>query len=101
VRQTGLTSLIGLLDSDGDRLMLVRLDRPNGKRDYILRVGTGSVLLSADDLRRVSAVIRFELALTSRLRYVARAIWFLVLCGLMWLLTNSVIGPLFAYPWSN
>ena len=31
----------------------------------------------------------------------ARAIWLLILCGLVWLLTYAVTGPLFAYPWST
>jgi hypothetical protein len=62
VRQPELTSLIGLRDSDGDRLLLLRLDRPNGTRGYMLRVGTGSVFLTAGDLEGLSTVIRFELA---------------------------------------
>ena len=49
MRQPELTSLIGLRDSDGDRLLLLRLDRPNGTRGYMLKVGTGSVFLTAGD----------------------------------------------------
>jgi hypothetical protein len=101
VRQPELTSLIGLRDSDGDRLMLVRLDRPNGTRGYMLRVGMGSVFLTAGDLERLSTVIRFELASAKEFRFLARAIWLLILCTLVWLLTSAVAGPLFAYPWST
>jgi hypothetical protein len=101
VRQAELTSLIGLRDSDGERLVLVRLDRPNGTRGYMLRVGTGSVLLTAGDLNRLSAVIRFELFSANQLRFFARAIWLLIMCALVCLLTSAVTGPLFAYPWSN
>ena len=50
MRQPVLTSLIGLRDRVGDRLILLRLDRPDGTRGYMLRVGTGSVFLSAGDL---------------------------------------------------
>jgi hypothetical protein len=25
----------------------------------------------------------------------------MLLCALVWLLTSAVMGPLFAYPWSN
>ena len=101
VRQPELTSLIGLRDSDGDRLLLLRLDRPNGTRGYMLRVGTGSVFLTAGDLEGLSAVIRFELVSANQFRFFARAIWLLILCALVWLLTSAVTGPLFAYPWSN
>ena len=101
MRQPELTSLIGLRDSDGDRLLLTRLDRPNGTRGYMLRVGTGSVFLTAGDLKGLSTVIRFELISANRFRFFARAIWLLILCALMRLLTYGVTGPLFAYPWSN
>jgi hypothetical protein len=101
VRQPELTSLIGLRDSDGDRLLLLRVDRPNGTRGYMLRVGVGSVFLTARDLDRLSTVIRFELASVNEFRNLARAIWLLILCALVWLLTSAVTGPLFAYPWSN
>jgi hypothetical protein len=101
VRQPDLTSLIGLRDSDGDRLLLLRLDRPNGTRGYMLRVGMGSVFLTAADLDRLSTVIRFELASVNEFRFFARAIWLLILCALVWFLTSAVTGPLFAYPWSN
>jgi hypothetical protein len=101
LRQPELTSLIGLRDSDGDRLILLRLDRPSGTRGYMLRVGTGKAFLTADDLARLSSVIRFELASANQFRFLAQAIWLLILCGLVWLLSSAVIGPLFAYPWSN
>jgi hypothetical protein len=101
VRQPELTSLIGLRDSDGDRLLLLRLARPNGTRGYMLRVGTGRVFLTAGDLDQLSTVIRFELGLANRFRFVARAIWSVILCALVWLLASAVTGPLFAYPWSN
>jgi hypothetical protein len=101
VRQPELTSLIGLRDSDGDRLVLVRLDRPNGTCGYRLRVGTGSVFLTAGDLDRLSTVIRSELVSANQLRFFARAIWLLIVCALMALLASAVTGPLFAYPWSD
>ena len=101
MRQPELTSLIGLRDSDGDRLLLLRLDRPNGTRGYMLRVGTGSAFLTAGDLDRLSTVIRFELASANQFRFFSQAIWLLILCALVWFLSSAVIGPLFAYPWSN
>ena len=101
MRQPELTSLIGLRDSEGDRLLLLRLDRPDGTRGYMLRVGTGSVFLTAGDLARLSTVIRYELITANQFRLLARAIWLLILCALVWLLTSAVTGPLFAYPWSN
>jgi hypothetical protein len=101
VRQPELTSLIGLRDRVGDRLLLLRLDRADGTRGYMLRVGTGSVFLSAGDLDRLSTVIRLELASANQFRFLARAMWLLILCALVWLLTSTVTGPLFAYPWSN
>jgi hypothetical protein len=101
VRQPVLTSLIGLRDRVGDRLILLRLDRPDGTRGYMLRVGTGRVFLSAGDLDRLSTVIRLELASANQFRFFARAIWLLILFALVWLFTSAVTGPLFAYPWSN
>ena len=101
MRQPELTSLIGLRDRVGDRLLLLRLNRADGTRGYMLRVGSGSVFLSAGDLDRLSTVIRFELASANQFRYFARAMWLLILCALVWLLTSAVTGPLFAYPWSN
>ncbi|MGA8330212.1 MAG: hypothetical protein WB777_13060 [Mycobacterium sp.] len=101
MRQTELTSLIGLRDSDGDRLLLLRLDRPDGTRGYMLRVGTGSVFLTAGDLQGLSTVIRYELVSANQFRLFARAIWVLILCAVVWLLTYEATGPLFAYPWSN
>lgn len=101
MRQPELTSLVGLRDHDGDRLLLLRLDRPDGTRGYLLRVGTGSVFLNAGDLNRLSTAIRFELASANLFRFFARAIWLLILCALVWLLTSAATGPLFAYPWSN
>jgi hypothetical protein len=75
-------------------------DRPNGTRGYVLRVGTGSVCLTAGDLGGLSTVIRFELASANQFRLFARAIWLLILCALAGLLATAVTGPLFAYPWS-
>jgi hypothetical protein len=100
VRQPELTSLIGLQDSDGDRLLLLRLDRPNGTRGYLLRVGTGSVLLTAGDLEGLSIAIRFELISANKFRFIGRTIWLLILCAVVGLLAAAVTGPLFAYPWS-
>jgi thiosulfate reductase cytochrome b subunit len=77
------------------------MDRADGTRGYLLRVGTGSVFLSAGDLDRLSTVIRCELASANQFRFFARAMWLLILCALVWLLTSAVTGPLFAYPWSN
>jgi hypothetical protein len=101
VRQPELTSLIGLRDSAGDRLLLLRLDRPDGTRGYMLKVGTGSVFLTAGDLKGLGTVIRYELISANQFRCFARATWLLILCALAWLLTSAVTGPLFAYPWSN
>ena len=101
MRHPELTSLIGLRDRVGDRLLLLRMDRADGTRGYLLRVGTGSVFLSAGDLNRLSTVIRCELASANQFRFFARAMWLLILCALVWLLTSAVTGPLFAYPWSN
>jgi thiosulfate reductase cytochrome b subunit len=77
------------------------MNRADGTRGYLLRVGTGSVFLSAGDLNRLSTVIRLELAAANQFRFFARAIWLLILCALVWLLASAVTGPLFAYPWSN
>ena len=81
--------------------MLLRVDRPNGTRGYMLKVGTGSVFLTAGYLEGLSKVIRFELLSANQFRFIARAIWLLILCALVWLLTYAATGPLFAYPWSN
>jgi hypothetical protein len=101
VRQPELTSLIGLRDRVGDRLLLLRLDRADGTRGYLLRVGTGSVFLTAGDLEGLSTVIRFELGSANQFRVFTRAMWLLILCALVWFLTWALTGPLFAYPWSN
>ena len=101
MRQPELTSLIGLRDRVGDRLILLRMDRADGTRGYMLRVGTGIVLLSAGDLERLSTVIRYELASANPFRFFARVMGLLSLCALAWLLTYAATGPLFAYPWSN
>jgi hypothetical protein len=101
VRQPELTSLIGIRDGAGDRLVLVRVDRADGTRGYMLKVGPGNVFLTAGDLAGLSTVIRFELLSANRLRLLARTLWLLVLCAVVWLLTFAVTGPLFAYPWSN
>jgi hypothetical protein len=101
VRQPELTSLIGLRDTAGDRLLLIRMDRPDGTRGYMLKVGTGSVLLTAGDLEGLNRVIRYELISVNVLRSIGRLIGLLIFCALAWLLTSAVTGPLFAYPWSN
>jgi thiosulfate reductase cytochrome b subunit len=67
----------------------------------MLRVGTGKVLLTAGDLARLGTVIRFELISANQIRFFARAIWLLIACALVWLLTSAITGPFFAYPWSN
>ena len=101
MRQPELTSLIGLRDRVGDRLLLLRVDRADGTRGYMLRVGTGSVFLTAGDLEGLSTVIRLELGSANQFRFLAQAIWLLILCALVWFLASAVTGPLFAYPWSN
>ena len=101
MRQPELTSLLGLRDGDGDRLVLVRVDRPNGKRGYMLRVGTGKVFLTAGDLARLNKVIRFELVSANQMRFLGQVILLLISLALVWLFTSAVVGPLFAYPWSN
>jgi hypothetical protein len=67
----------------------------------MLKVGTGHVFLTAGDLEGLSTVIRVELVSANQFRSFAQAIWLLILCALVWLLTSAVTGPLFAYPWSN
>ncbi|HUB55932.1 MAG TPA: hypothetical protein VMB04_12295 [Mycobacterium sp.] len=52
----------------------------------MLRVGTGSVFLTAGDLDRLRTVIRCELAPANQFRLFARAIWLLIVCVLMALL---------------
>lgn len=101
MRQPELTSLVGLRDGEGDRLLLVRVDRPDGRNGYLLRVGTGKVCLTAGDLARLSAAIRFELVSANRIRVVNWAVQLLIMCALAWLLATVVTGPLFAYPWSQ
>ena len=67
----------------------------------MLKVGTGSVFLTAGDLEGLSTVIRVELVSANQFRFFVRAIRLLILCALVWLLTYAATGPLFAYPWSN
>jgi uncharacterized membrane protein len=67
----------------------------------MLRVGTGSVILTPRDLDRLSTVIQSEIFAANQFRSFARAIWLLILCALMALLASAVTGPLFAYPWST
>jgi hypothetical protein len=106
VRQPELTSLIGLRDSDGDQLHLVRLDRANGSHAYLMAIGRERVFLTAGDLDRLSTVIRYEVGdgnddLTAEFRrFFAQAFWLLILCALLWLLTFG-LTPLWVYPWSN
>jgi hypothetical protein len=108
VKQPELTSLIGLRDSDGDQLHLVRLDRANGRRAYLMAIGRERVSLTVGDLQRLSTVIRRELPADDgddprigEFSYFARAIWLLILCTLAWLLTYALTGPLWVYPWST
>ena len=106
MKQPELTSLIGLRDTDGDQVHLVRLDRSNGSRAYLMAIGRERVFLTAGDLDRLNTVIRCELSvgngddLMAGLRFFARAIWLLILCALLSLITFALTGPLFAYPWS-
>ena len=107
VKQPELTSLIGLRDSNGDQLHLVRLDRANGSCAYLMAIGREKVLLAADDLKGLSTVIRRELSvgdgddgLIGEFSFFARAVWLLILCALAWLLTFLLTGPLWVYPWS-
>lgn len=106
MKQPELTSLIGLRDSDGDQLHLVRLDRANGSRAYLMAIGRERLLLTASDLKGLSTVIRRELSvgdgddgLTGEVSFFAQAIWLLILCALIWLLI-ALTGPLWVYPWS-
>jgi hypothetical protein len=110
VKQPELTQLIGLQDGDGDRVFISRLDRPDGSLGYLLAIRSGEVhggvSLTAGDLDQLSTVIRHELGegaddLMAEFRFFARGIWLLIFCALMSLLLFAVIGPLFAYPWSN
>jgi hypothetical protein len=100
VGQPELTSLIGLRDGDGDQLQLARVDRANGT-GYVLRVGTGKVLLTAGDLARLHSVIRLELLSAHRFHLVKWVVQLLILWALAWLITYGVTGPLFVYPWSS
>jgi hypothetical protein len=106
VKQPELTSLIGLRDSDGDQLHLVRLDRANGSRGYLMAIGRERVFLTACDLGRLSTVIRHEVGdgkddpKAEFRRFFAGAIWLLLLCALVWLLTFA-FPPLWLYPWSD
>ncbi len=105
VKQPELTSLIGLRDSDGDQLHLVRLDRANGSRAYLMAIDRERVFLTAGDLDRLSTVIRYEVGdgnddlMAEFRRFFAQAIWLLILCALLWLLTFA-LTPLWVYPWS-
>lgn len=100
MEQSELTSLIGLRDGDGNRIHLVRVDRPSATSGYVLRVGTGKVFLTAGDLTRLNNVIRLELHSAHRIHLLHWAIQLLILCALAWLLAYGPTGPLFVYPWS-
>jgi hypothetical protein len=106
VKQPELTSLIGLRDSDGDQLHLVRVNRANGSRAYLMAIGLERVLLTACDLDRLSTVIRYEVGdennnlMAEIRRFFVGAIWLLILAALLWLFTSAVT-PLWVYPWSN
>ncbi|WP_156772258.1 hypothetical protein [Mycobacterium sp. 1245805.9] len=106
MRQPELTSLIGLRDSDGDQLHLVRLDRANGSRRYLMAIGQERVFLTPGDLDRLSTVIRGEVGgrnddLKAAFRLLAHAIWLMIIVAVLSLLASALTGPLFAYPWSN
>ena len=106
VKQQELTSLIGLRDSHGDQLNLVRLDRANGSRKYLMAIGQERVFLTPSDLGRLGTIIRCEVGggnddLKAAFRVLAHAIWLLIFCGVLALLASALTGPLFAYPWSN
>ena len=106
MKQPELTSLIGLRDSDGDQLHLVRLDRANGARKYLVAIGQERVFLTVGELRRLSTVIRCEVGggnddLKAAFRFFVHAIWLLIFCAVLALLASALTGPLFAYPWSN
>src|ERR1700753_3891721 len=101
-----LTSLIGLRDGDGDQLHLVRLDRANGSRRYLMAIGQERVFLTPGDLDRLSNGIRGGGGgrnddLKAAFRFLAHAIWLLIFCAVLSLLASALTGPLFAYPWSN
>ena len=106
MKQPELTSLIGLRDGDGDQLHLVRLDRANGSRGYLMAIGRERVFLTAYDLGRLSTVIRHEVGdgnddpKPEFRRFFGGAIWVLLLCALVWLLTFA-FPPLWLYPWSD
>jgi hypothetical protein len=106
VKQPELTSLIGLRDSDGDQLHLVRVDRANGSRANLMAIGLERVLLTACDLDRLSTVIRYEVGdenndlMAEIRRFFVGAIGLLILAALLWLFTSAVT-PLWVYPWSN
>ncbi|OBI20208.1 hypothetical protein A5712_18315 [Mycobacterium sp. E2327] len=105
MRQPELTSLIGLRDSDGDQLHLVRLEA-NGSRRYLMAIGQKRVFLTPGDLDRLSTVIRCEVGgrnddLKAAFRFLAHAIWLLIIVAVSSLLASALTGPLFAYPWSN
>ena len=106
MKQPALTSLMGLRDRNGDQLHLVRLDRANGSRTYLMAIGQERVFLTADDLDRLSSVIRYEVTdgdkdLMAAFRFLAHAIWVLIFCVVLSFLAFAFTGPLFAYPWSN
>jgi len=95
VRQPELTSLIGLRDSDGDQLHLVRLDRANGSRRYVMTIGQERVFLTPGDLERLSTVIRCEVGgrnddLKAAFRFLAHAIWLLIFCAVLSLLASAL-----------
>ena len=106
MKQPELTSLIGLRDSDGDQLHLVRLDRANGSRAYLMAIGRETVSLTAGDLDRLSTVIGYEVGdenddlMAEVKRFVGGAILLLMLCAMLWLLTFA-LTPLWVYPWSD
>ena len=105
VKQPELTSLIGLRDSDGDQLHLVRLDRANGSHAYLMAIGRERMFLTVRDLKGLSTVIRYEVGdgnddlMAGFRRFFAQAIWLLILCALVWLFI-ALTGPLWVYPWS-
>ena len=106
MKQPELTSLIGLRDSDGDQLHLVRLDRANGSRKYLMAIGQERVFLTPGDLDRLRTVMRYEVGdggndLMAGFRFLAHAIWLLIFCAALALLASTLTGPLFAYPWSD
>lgn len=106
MKQPELTSLIGLRDSDGDQLHLVRLDRTDGSRAYLMAIGQERVLLTTGDLDRLSTIIGYEVGdgrddrAAQLKRFFAGAIGLLILCALAWLITYEVT-PLWVYPWTD